>query len=152
MAVPVERRTYFMELQIILLYAGQYQITDETTGEIKQGVTCNYYFNTDLRAEDNKNGTKGTRPAKGSIDFLLMRKIKSAPALYDAKFEMSVGSDGKPVLKIVDLDYVSDIFIGIVSDQQPAAAPKLPAEPATEPALESPAEPAEPVSSRSGKK
>ncbi|MEY8394609.1 hypothetical protein AALB64_07260 [Lachnospiraceae bacterium 45-P1] len=121
-----------MELQIILLYAGQYQITDETTGEIKQGVTCNFYFNTDLRAEDNKNGSKGTRPAKGSIDFQLMKKIKSAPALYNAKFEMSIGSDGKPVLKILDLDYVSDIFIGVVSEKQSEEASEQPAEPASE--------------------
>lgn len=133
-----------MELQIILLYAGQYQITDETTGEIKQGVTCNFYFNTDLRAEDNKNGSKGTRPAKGSIDFLLMNKIVSAPALYNAKFEMSIGSDGKPVLKILDLDYVSDIYIGVVG-QQPAGASETVSEPASEPS-------AEPVSGRSGKK
>lgn len=121
-----------MELKIILLYAGQYQITDETTGEIKQGVTCNFYFNTDLRAEDNKNGSKGTRPAKGSIDFQLMKKIKSAPALYNAKFEMSIGSDGKPVLKILDLDYVSDIFIGVVSEKQSEEASEQPAEPASE--------------------
>lgn len=133
-----------MELQIILLYAGQYQITDEATGEIKQGVTCNFYFNTDLRAEDNKNGSKGTRPAKGSIDFLLMKKIVSAPALYNAKFEMSIGSDGKPVLKILDLDYVSDIYIGVVG-QQPAGALETTAETASEPS-------AEPVSGRSGKK
>ena len=91
-----------------------------------------FYFNTDLRAEDNKNGSKGTRPAKGSIDFQLMKKIKSAPALYNAKFEMSIGSDGKPVLKILDLDYVSDIFIGVVSEKQSEEASEQPAEPASE--------------------
>lgn len=143
-----------MEMQIILLYAGQYQITDESTGEVKQGVTCNYYFNTDLRAEDNKNGSKGTRPAKGSIDFILMKKIKSAPALYNAKFEMNIGSDGKPVLKILDLDYVSDIFIGAVTDK-PAGPSDIPAELASgSPAQASPepaAEPA-PASGRSNKK
>ncbi len=119
---------FFMKMQIILLYAGQYQITDETTGEIKQGVTCNYYFNTDLHAEDNKNGSKGTRPAKGSIDFGLMSKITSAPGLYDAEFEMNVGSDGKPTLKIQDLDYVSDVIIGpapakTTVDSKPAPTP-----------------------------
>ena len=128
-----------MEMQIILLYAGQYQIVDESSGEIKQGVTCNYYFNTDLRAEDNKNGSKGTRPAKGSIDFELMKKIKSAPALYNAKFEMNIGSDGKPVLKILDLDYVSDIYIGAVSDKA-AGTSGTSSEPAAEPAPESPAQ------------
>lgn len=53
-----------MKQQIILLYAGQYQIVEEKTGEIKSGVTMNYYFNVDLVAEDNTNGSKGTRPAK----------------------------------------------------------------------------------------
>ena len=128
-----------MEMQIILLYAGQYQIVDESSGEIKQGVTCNYYFNTDLRAEDNKNGSKGTRPAKGSIDFELMKKIKSAPALYNAKFEMNIGSDGKPVLRILDLDYASDIYIGVVSDKA-AGTSGASSEPAAEPAPESPAQ------------
>lgn len=100
-----------MKKQIILLYAGQYQIVDEKTGEITQGVTCMYYFNTDLQAEDNKNGTKGTRPAKGNLAFDLMGKVVKAPALYDATFEMSIGSDMKPVLKIVDLDYIDVVKI-----------------------------------------
>jgi len=98
-----------METQIILLFASQYQIADEKTGEVNRGVSCNYYFNVDLHAQDNTNGSKGTRPAKGVLDYSLFSKIKSAPALYDAKFEMNVGSDGKPVLKIVDLDYKCDV-------------------------------------------
>lgn len=103
-----------MKSQIILLYAYQYSILDEKTGAITQGITCNYYFNTDLHAEDNKNGSKGTRPAKGNLDYHLFEKIVSAPGLYDAVFEMNVGSDGKPVLKIIDLDYVSDVSISPV--------------------------------------
>ena len=95
--------------QIILLYAAQYQIEDARG--FNRGVTCNYYFNTDLKTEDNANGSKGTRPAKGSIDYALWDKIVTAPAIYDASFEMTVGSDGKPVLKIVDLDYVTDAKI-----------------------------------------
>ena len=31
------------------------------------------------------------------------------PAIYDACFEMAVGSDGKPVLKATDLTYVQDV-------------------------------------------
>lgn len=100
-----------MQSEIILLYAGQYQIVDEKTGSITQGVTCNYYFNTNLSAEDNVNGTKGTRPAKGNLDFLLMGKIVKAPALYMADFEMSIGSDMKPVLKIKDLEFLHEVQI-----------------------------------------
>lgn len=100
-----------MNQQIIILYAAQYHMVDEKTGEVNQGVTCNYYFNTDLSVEDNINGSKGTRPAKGVLDFLLMGKIKKAPALYDAEFTMTIGSDMKPVLKIADLEFVSEVSI-----------------------------------------
>lgn len=105
-----------MKMNIILLYAGAYRIPDEKTGEIKEGVTCNYYFNTNLDAIDNTNGTVGTRPAKGSMDVSLMRKIVKAPALYDAEFEMSIASDGKPVLKICDLEYISQVVIQPLKD------------------------------------
>ena len=98
-----------MEAQIILLYAAQNEVIDEKTGVRNRGVTCNYYFNVDLHAEDNTNGSKGTRPAKGSMDYMLMAKIKTAPALYNAKFEMNIVSDGKPVLKIQDLEFISEI-------------------------------------------
>lgn len=109
-----------MKQQIILLYAAQYRMVDEKTGEVSAGVTCNYYFNVDLHKIDNTNGSKGTRPAKGSMDYLLMGKIREAPALYDAEFEMNVGSDGKPVLKIKDLDYISSIgMMPVGADQKP---------------------------------
>lgn len=100
-----------MIMPIILLYAGQYQIVDEKTGTISEGVTCNYYFNTDFSSSDNTNGTKGSRPAKGTLDFALFNKIVKAPALYNADFDMSIGSDMKPILKIKDLTYVDDVNI-----------------------------------------
>ncbi|ERI73723.1 hypothetical protein CLOSYM_04632 [[Clostridium] symbiosum ATCC 14940] len=122
MSVPVRKRGYIMKQQIILLYAGQYQIVEEKTGEIKSGVTMNYYFNVDLVAEDNTNGSKGTRPAKSSADYDLMNKVVKAPGLYDAEFSMNIGSDGKPVLKICDLDFISEIVMQPVT--LPAASDK----------------------------
>lgn len=108
-----------MKQQIILLYAGLYKVIDERTGVVNEGVTCNYYFNTDLTAEDNANGTKGTRPAKSSMPPEIFWKIKKAPALYDAEFIMSIGSDGKPVLKIGDLDFVSEVAVTPAMAQAP---------------------------------
>lgn len=116
-----------MRMQIILLYAGQYDMTDDA-GKRVQGTSVSYYFNTNLVAEDNKNGTKGTRPAKSSCEFGVMGKIKKAPALYDAEFSMSIGSDGKPVLKILDLDYISDVEIVPVPDSQLNASTESPKE------------------------
>lgn len=104
-----ERMESVMKQQIILLYAGQYQMVDERTGAVNEGTTVNYYFNVDLTSEDNTNGTKGTRPAKSTCDFSIMGKIVKAPALYDAEFSMKIGSDMKPVLKIEDLKFIDEI-------------------------------------------
>lgn len=106
-----------MLMQIILLYASTYKLVDEKTGEVKQGVTCNYYFNTNLDVVDNANGSVGTRPAKGSMDINVFAKIYKAPALYEADFDMNIGSDGKPVLRIKDLRFLSQVSISPVGDK-----------------------------------
>lgn len=111
-----------MRRQIIVLFANQYRVVDEKTGEVKTGVSCNYYFNTDLAAEDNVNGSKGTRPAKASLDFKLMAKILKAPAVYDAEFTFNIGSDGKPVLTIVDLNFLYEVEIVPVGSKSAAGA------------------------------
>lgn len=100
-----------MKQKIILLYANQYSVRDEDTRELKEGVTCNYYFNTELSAVGNADGSVGMRPAKGSFPLELFFKIKKAPAIYEATFDMKIGSDGKPVLTIADLDFVEEISI-----------------------------------------
>ena len=113
-----------MNQQMILLYAGQFRIVDERTGEINEGVTCNYYFNTNLTAEDHENGTKVTRPAKGVMDYETMSKIKKAPALYNAEFELKIGADMKPVLRVKDLEFVDEVQIVPLSQISAAPAPQ----------------------------
>lgn len=110
-----------MKQKILLLYANQYSLKNEE-GRLMEGVTCNYYFNTSLEAVGNVDGSVGTRPAKGSMPIQAFYKIKKAPAIYEADFDMKIGSDGKPVLSIVDLDYVEDVFLKPVSQRQPEKA------------------------------
>lgn len=100
-----------IQADIVLLYANQYDMTDEQTGERTRGTSLSYYFNTGFEPIHNSDGSKGLRPAKSSSDWMLMTKINAAPALYKATFEMSIGSTMKPVLKIVDLDFVSNIEV-----------------------------------------
>ena len=38
------------------------------------------------------------------------------PGIYDGTFEMTVGSDGKPVLKLVDVDFVAPAVISLKDD------------------------------------
>ena len=105
-----------IQSEIILLYANQYDMTDEQTGERTRGTSLSYYFNTGLEPIHNNDGSKGLRPAKSSSDWMLMSKIEKAPALYMATFEMSIGSNMKPVLKILDLEYMDDVKLVPVSE------------------------------------
>jgi len=98
-----------MKQKIILLFANYYKMVDERTGAITEGITSNYYFNIELKPQGNDNGSVGMRPAKGGIPLEHLGKIKVAPAIYEASFDMAIGSDGKPVLKIIDLDFVEEM-------------------------------------------
>lgn len=103
-----------MKQKVIILFANQYEMTDEKTGERKNGTSIMYIFNTDLECMDNSDGSKGMRSAKSSSDYMLMHKVRRAPAMYEAEFSMKIGSDGKPVLKIEDLEYVADVVVSVV--------------------------------------
>lgn len=98
--------------KILLMYANPYDMKDESGRQVI-GCTLNYFFWGDngelLKPIDGTSGMVGYQRAKCSIDSMLRYKIHKAPAIYEADFEMSVGSDGKPVLKVVDLEYAGDV-------------------------------------------
>lgn len=106
-----------LKVRVLILYAKPYRINDEQTGEIKEGVSCNYYMGDKLETVLNKDGSRGMRPAKCSLDIDKFSKIITAPAFYDAQFEMTVGADGKPVLKITDLEFTSTARLVCESDE-----------------------------------
>lgn len=99
-----------MKVKIILLFAKEWGMTDEDTGEVRQGVTCYYYTNPDMTSSINKDGSFGSQPGKSSIPIEVLSKIKSVPAVYEATFVMTMDKQSqKGVLMIDDLDYCYDI-------------------------------------------
>ncbi|MDO5391691.1 MAG: hypothetical protein Q4F24_11475 [Eubacteriales bacterium] len=100
------------KMRILLMYANPYDMVDEK-GKAVTGCTLNYFFwgesGETLKPVEGTTGAIGYQRAKCSIDLSLRYKMPKAPAVYDATFEMAVGSDGKPVLKVTDLDYVCDV-------------------------------------------
>ena len=99
-------------MRILLMYANEYNIKDEN-GRSVRGCTINYYFfgedGNALQTDAQKVGSVGYQRAKCSLDYAARDHIYRVPAIYDASFEMAVGSDGKPILKAVDLQYVQDV-------------------------------------------
>lgn len=106
-------------MRILVTFANQYEVQNEKTGEITAGCTVNYFFCSDdennvLKTCSNKSGAIGYQRAKVSLDHYKRDKFVKVPAIYDATMEMAIGSDGKPVLKVVDAEYVCDVVISAV--------------------------------------
>ena len=105
------------ETRILLMFANEYDIQDER-GRAVKGCTINYYFfgqNGDmLSLREGREGSLGYQRAKCSIDYAKRSQINRVPAIYDGVFEMAVGSDGKPVMKCVDLHYVQDVAFNTI--------------------------------------
>ena len=103
-----------LKSDILVLFANSYEMKDES-GRLVSGCTVHYLFwgdkgsNLFCRSESNISKPVGLQRAKCSVDFGLRQNIMVAPAIYEGTFEMSVGSDGKPVTKLVDLHYKCNV-------------------------------------------
>lgn len=121
------------KLKVLVMYATDYSIKDENTGRVNEGCTIQYYNLGEngelLKGMPNTNGRPegpvGYQRAKCSADMSLRKKITMLPAIYDAEIAMTVGSDGKAVLKITDLDnYQSVDFSKLLTPAGKAATPR----------------------------
>ena len=69
-----------------------------------------YYFfgenGEQLAPVADASGDLGIRRSKASLDISMKEKLMFVPGIYRGEFEMAVGSDGKPMLKLLDIDYV----------------------------------------------
>ena len=101
-----------MKSKILLMYATEYDIKGEDGRQVT-GCTLNYYFYGEhgeaLKAIVGDKGSVGYQRAKCSIDYVKRAAIVKAPAIYEADFVMVIGSDGKPVMKVENLQYVQDV-------------------------------------------
>lgn len=102
--------------KILVLYASTYNMLNEKQEQLK-GCTVHYLFWGEEgeklleQSEWDINKPVGVQRAKCSMDFDLRTKMPIAPALYEGEFEMVVGGDGKPVLKLRDVAYISNVSI-----------------------------------------
>lgn len=107
-----------MKQKIILLFANSWNMTDEDTGEIREGMSLYYFVNWELCSEQNRDGSFGSQPAKSSAPIEVLEKIRSAPAVYEATFVLKTDrKTGKGVLNIEDLDFCYDVEIKPIVDK-----------------------------------
>lgn len=100
--------------KILVLFANAYDMKDET-GRSVTGCSVHYMFwgekGEQLIEQSEWDVTKsvGIQRAKCSLDYDIRKKIPVAPAIYEGTFMMTVGGDGKPVLKLTDVAYFSNV-------------------------------------------
>lgn len=100
--------------KILVLFANAYDLQDER-GRFVSGCSVHYLFwgeNGEALAtqvEFDQSKPVGIQRAKCSMDAVLRAKLVAAPAVYEGSFVTSVGGDGKPVLKLVDIAYISHV-------------------------------------------
>lgn len=97
--------------RILLMYANEFDMKTEE-GRMLKGCILNYFFfgqNGELlKSQYDQVGNVGFQRAKSNVDYDMRNQVVCAPGVYDAEFEMSVGSDGKPVLKVSSLNFIGE--------------------------------------------
>ena len=99
------------KMRILVTYAGLWKMDNGNTG-----LTLNYFMfgqNGELMEPqiDVTGGPVGQQRAKCSLDTTMRQKILYVPGLYDATMGFKIGSDGKPVMTIEDIDYLCQATI-----------------------------------------
>ena len=99
------------KMQILIMYAKSYEIKEDGKDTMR-GVTVNYFFY-GSKGEQMKpmrslksDEAIGYQRGKVSLDYEMRSKIPCAPGIYEGDFIMSIGADGKPVLKLVDVTFL----------------------------------------------
>lgn len=102
-----------MKSKIIVLYARQWSMVDEVTGESRSGVSIQYAM-TDSLAPTEETDEKGNLVAKGvqvikeSITVECAAGLQDVPGYYEAEFTMKA-LGGKNVLHVCGLKFLSPL-------------------------------------------
>ncbi|MCM1113836.1 MAG: hypothetical protein NC399_11345 [Muribaculum sp.] len=100
--------------KIVVLFANAYDMQDDR-GRSMTGCSVHYLFWGEdgealiSKSEFNPAKPVGYQRAKCSMDYDLREKLVVAPALYEGTFVTVTGGDGKPVLKLKDVAFISHL-------------------------------------------
>lgn len=108
------------KFRIFLFYSGLVDMKATETRDAVKGVSMEFLFygehGEQVEPIVSADGISGTRRGKSFLSDDKLHKVSYVPGIYDGTFEMTVGSDGKPVLKLVDVDFVGPAVISLKDD------------------------------------
>lgn len=109
------------KFRILLMFSSEIDIPARDGKDALQGLSAEYYFfgehGEQVESRLSADGVSGTRRGKVFMNLDVKRKVSYVPGIYDGVFEMNIGADGKPVLKLVDIDFVSKVSISALEEK-----------------------------------
>lgn len=108
-----------MKFRIFLFYSGIVDMkADPKEGrDAINGISMEYLFygehGEQVEPTVSADGVSGTRRGKSFLNPDKLHKVSYVPGIYDGTFEMTVDSKGKPVLKLLDVDFVAPALISM---------------------------------------
>jgi len=94
-------------------------MTDEKTGEIREGITIRYIPDDDLGPEEDAMAksrgqlVRGKTLAKLSVPVDYVSKLKHLPGMYEVDLRMVVVQESQQ-MRISDFRYVGDVKLGLI--------------------------------------
>ena len=98
-----------MKENILVIFARGYRMENDDKS-INEGVSINYLLTDDLSPIGDKV-ERGIRFSKGSLPLDKAKSINKVPGLYEATFDMKADAKGAVKLKLIDIDFVSEIVL-----------------------------------------
>ena len=108
-----------MKFRIFLFYSGIVDMkADPKEGrDAINGISMEFFFygehGEQVEPTVSADGVSGTRRGKSFLNPDKLHKVSYVPGIYDGTFEMTVDSKGKPVLKLLDVDFVGPAVISL---------------------------------------
>lgn len=110
-------------MKILLMFANAYSMISEDK-QLTEGCTINYYplgengETIEPKEYLGVEGPAGVQRAKASLPKNARLSVSKVPGVYNAEFEMTIGSDGKLVSKPVSLEYIGDVEFNFTMRQK----------------------------------
>lgn len=110
------------KMKIMVFYTNYLDMPARDGRDAMSGVSVEYLFfgenGEQVESKVSVDGTCGTRRGKSFMDPAAANKVSYVPGIYDGTFEMTVSADGKPTLKLTDIDFVSKASISAVKEKE----------------------------------
>lgn len=109
-------------MKILVMFASELDIPASEGREALRGTSIEYFFfgenGEQVQPKICVDGTVGMRRGKSFLNPEIIHKISYIPGIYEGKFEMQIGSNGKPTLKLVDMNFVGQAAITIKPEKE----------------------------------